>query len=108
MKHYIQVLNDRGYIYGTHWLPHDAEAEQLGSDKTIEEQLRDAKGARRSVRIVPRLSVANGINAARTTFPNCWFDREKTQEGMQALKHYKFDIDTDTRLFSKEPLHDWT
>lgn len=108
LKHYLQVLNDRGYLYGTHWLPHDASAKQLGSDKTIEEQLRDAKGARRSVRIVPRLSLKDGINAARTSFPNCWFDREHTQEGVQALRHYRFEVDPDTKQFGKEPLHDWT
>ncbi len=108
LKHYIQILNDRGYIYGTHWLPHDAAANQLGSDKTVEEQLRDGKGARRSVRIVPKLSLRDGINATRTTFPNCWFDREKTVDGLQALRHYRFELDPDTRQLSKEPLHDWT
>lgn len=108
LKHYIQLLNDRGYIYGTHWLPHDAKAKQLGSDKTVEEQLRDSKGARRSVRIVPGLSISDGINAARTTFPNCWFDQEKCAEGLQALRHYKYEVDPDTKLFSKKPLHDWT
>jgi hypothetical protein len=41
------------------------------SGRSIEELMRLAG---RKVRIVPKLSVADGIAAARTLFPLCWFD----------------------------------
>lgn len=100
---YFKVLQDRPYIYGTMWLPHDAKAKELGSGKSIEEQAR-AKSSR--VRVTPRLSVADGINAARTIFANCWFDEDKCAAGIDHLRHYRYDVDASTGQRSKTPLHD--
>jgi phage terminase large subunit len=99
---YLRLLQSREYVYGTMWLPHDAQAKALGTGRSIEEMARSA-GWR--VRIVPKLSVADGINAARTLFPSFWFDRERCSDGLQALRHYRYDIDPNGQ-FSRNPLHD--
>jgi phage terminase large subunit len=85
------------------WLPHDAQAKSLGTGRSIEEMAR-AAGWR--VRIVPRLTVADGINAVRTLFPTMWFDRGRCADGVQALRHYRYDVDANTGQFSRNPLHD--
>ena len=82
INYYLDVLQKRGYIYGKDWLPHDAEAKSLGTGKSIQEIMQ--RHGRR-VYIVPKLAVEDGINAARTIFPNCWFDEEKCADGLQAL-----------------------
>lgn len=99
---YLQLLQAKGYVYGTLWLPHDAQAKSLGTGRSIEEIAR-AAGWR--VRIVPKLSVADGINAVRTLFPTMWFDRERCADGVQALRHYRYDLDPNGQ-FSRNPLHD--
>jgi phage terminase large subunit len=104
LGHYLKVLQGRPYVYGTHWLPHDAEAELLASERTIAQQMR---GAGYTVQIVPRISVADGINAARTIFAQCWFDAEKTADGLQCLRHYRYEKDEDLGTFKRNPLHDW-
>lgn len=103
LDHYLGTLQARPYLIGTLWLPHDAKAKQLGSKMTIEEQAR-AKFS--SVRIVPRVSIKDKVNAARTIFPNVYFDRERCSEGLHALRHYRFEIDPNTKQFSQKPLHD--
>jgi phage terminase large subunit len=35
-----------------------------------------------------------------------WFDRENCHEGLQCLRHYRYEVDPDTKQFSKTPLHD--
>jgi phage terminase large subunit len=40
LEHYQQVLQNRGYVLGTCWLPHDARAKQLGTGRSVEEMLR--------------------------------------------------------------------
>lgn len=100
---YLQDLQARGYIYGIDWLPHDARAKQLGTGRSIEEQIR-ATG--RTVRIVPNLSIEDGINAARTVFPNCWFDAEKCADALQSLRHYRYEVDERLGTFKRVPLHD--
>ena len=89
LQWYLQQMQARGYLYGTDWLPWDIgmHATQLGSGRSIEELMRLAG---RKVRIVPKLSVADGIAAARTVFPVCWFDRERTEIGVRALRHYRY------------------
>ncbi len=103
LDHYLKILQNKPYIYGTHWLPHDAQAKTLGTKKSVEEQVR-AKFSK--VRIVPKLSVRDGISAARTIFPNCWFDEKLTAQGVECLKNYKFKVDPETKTWSKDPLHD--
>lgn len=102
LEHYQLVLQQRGYILGTCWLPHDARAKQLGTGRSVEEMLR-ASG--RTVLIVPQLSVEDGINAARTQFANCWFDAEQCADGLSALRRYRYDVNVDGDR-SRKPLHD--
>jgi phage terminase large subunit len=104
LDHYLRELQGRGYVYGVDYLPHDAQAKTLvGAGRSIEQLLR---AAGRNVQIIPRLSAADGINAARTVFPNCWFDEVKCADGLQALRRYRYEVDEITGQFSKQPLHD--
>jgi len=103
LAHYLKRLQDRPYIYGTDYLPHDARARQLGTGRSIEELMR---AAGRKVQIVPMLSVADGINAARSIFPQCWFDREKCADGLQALRRYRYGEIEKLGTKTREPLHD--
>lgn len=105
LTYYIKMLKERPYAYGKHWLPHDAKAHELGTGKSIEEQMRVHFPS--SVFVTPRLSVADGIAAVRAIFGRCWFDREKCTDGLQSLRHYRFDLDEKLDTLKREPLHDW-
>jgi phage terminase large subunit len=59
----------------------------------------------RKVRIVPKIPVADGINAGRTIFPQCFFDAEKCADGIQSLQRYRYKVD-DQGQWSRDPLHD--
>lgn len=104
LSHYIKVLKEKPYAYGTHWLPHDGDYQLLASDRTIAQQMRAAFD---KVRVIPRIAKKSAaIEAGRAVFPQCWFDREKTADGLQHLRHYQFEIDANTGQRSAEPLHD--
>ena len=104
MTSYLAQLQTFGYVYDTIWLPHDAENQTLAaSGRSIEEIVR---GAGFKTSIMPRVPVVDSINAARTIFPNMWFDRENCADGLNCLRHYRYEVDPDTGLFSKNPLHD--
>ena len=36
LKHYLNILQGKGYVYGTHFLPHDARAKSLGTGRSVE------------------------------------------------------------------------
>ncbi len=102
IQHYLSLMQTFGYIYDTIWLPHDAAAKSLGTGKSIEEIVR-ATGLK--VQILDRVPIADSINAARTIFPRCYFDRKNTEEGLNCLRHYRYDVD-EHGTFSQKPLHD--
>ena len=104
MSEYLAKMQTYGYIYDTLWLPHDAENKTLaGNGRSIEEIVR---AAGYKTKIIPKTPILDSINAARTIFRNCWFDRENCHEGLQCLRHYRYDVDPDTKQFSKTPVHD--
>lgn len=104
IQHYIQTLQERGYTYGAHWLPHDGDHETIGAEsirKTIARAFPNA-----DVNVVPR--VPNKIleyKAAREIFGSCVFDETKCADGLQALRHYTFEID-ERGQWSEKAKHD--
>jgi hypothetical protein len=104
---YVRELKERGYNYGEHLMPHDAENEQLVSATGSIQQTAESMGLR-GVRIVPRTSnVANDINEVRQVLPQCWFDKDKTARGVDALRAYRREWDEKLKAYRDKPLHDW-
>jgi phage terminase large subunit len=104
MSDYLAKMQTYGYVYDTLWLPHDAENKTLaGNGRSIEEIVR---AAGYKTKIIPRTPILDSINAARTIFRNCWFDRDNCHDGLQCLRHYRYDVDPETKQFSKTPVHD--
>lgn len=105
LSFYLKELASRPYLYGRHYLPHDAQNRTLAAGgRSIQQQV---EGAGHRVEIVPNISLVDGIAAARTIFNRCWFDQEKCGDGIQALKHYHYKFDEQLGTFTKEPQHDW-
>jgi phage terminase large subunit len=102
---YLSEMAKRPYVYGTAYLPHDARAKTLAAGGRSVQQLVEAGGYR--VRIQPGLSIQDGMAAVRAIFNRCWFDKDKCADGIQALKHYRYEFDEALGTFKREPLHDW-
>jgi len=105
LSHYAKVLQDRDYIYGEHWAPHDITARELGTGKS---RLEVAKGLGLQFRTAPRLSVEDGIEAVRNLLPRAWFDAERCRHGLKALRSYHRDFSEQRQTFLPHPLHDWS
>lgn len=109
--HYAKVLQAKGYVYGTHWAPHDIEVRELGSGRSRKEV-----AAQLGIKFetVPRLhgtighEVEDGIHAVRMLFPQCWFDAEQCKAGIEALQNYRRDYNERLNEFKATPVHDWS
>jgi len=104
IDYYVQEILAKPYTYGEHLMPHDADSEtMLGSVKASAEGL-----GLKSIRVVPRTeSVANDINEVRQVLPICYFDKEKTASGVDALRSYRRVWDEKLHAYRDRPLHDW-
>lgn len=110
MGDYLREIKERGYRYKLHWLPHDAKAKTLASGgRSIQEMAQLELGAG-NVRIVPDLSLQDGIQALRAVFDRLWFDQERCSQHdlLESLRQYQREWDDDKKQFRDKPRHDWT
>lgn len=105
LDYYVRELSKRPYAWAGHFLPHDAEAKELGTGKTRVETLRSL--GLNGIKVIPVQRVEDGINAARLLLPRCWFDKAGTKRGVDALRNYCREWDDKTKAFRLRPLHNW-
>ena len=110
LEHYAHVLlHERKYMYGDHYMPHDAANSSLQTGVTNMEY---AEGLGiKPVIVVPRakdsLSVIAGINQGRRLFNQCWFDEGRCANGLSALASYHSDHDYKKKKPGNYPVKDW-
>ena len=106
LDHYAIVLQEKGYVYEQHILPHDVRVRELGTGKSRLETL-DGLGIR-NVEIAPDLRVDDGIQATRSMIDKCWFDAKKCEKGIDCLINYTRDWDENGKTWRVRPRHDYT
>jgi phage terminase large subunit len=107
LDHYANVLRDKDYMYGTHYLPHDAEHRVLGAGNRSRREILEGLGVS-PTHTVPRIdSVENGIAMVRDMFSKCFFDAERCETGLNALANYQYVWDERYDTFRQNPLHNW-
>jgi len=102
-----EVVVNKGYTYGKHYLPHDARAKSLQTGRSIVEQLADHLGINH-LSVVPNIGLQDGIQAIRQMLPRTWFNSVKCGDGIEALRQYQREYDEDKKAFRASPRHDWT
>jgi hypothetical protein len=104
LPHYVGLLAAKPYVYGDHFLPHDAKVRELGTGKSRVQTLADL-GVK--VTVLPADPIEDGIEEVRRIIPQCWFDAEKCRRGLECLKMYRQEWDEKAQTFRGRPLHDW-
>lgn len=104
----VAELKSKPYTYGDFLLPHDAKNKSFQTGKSVREILWKDYGIR--AKIIPQLSVQDGISAVRHTLPNVYFNignEDVRKVGLSALVMYQRQYDEVRRVFRQTPLHDW-
>ena len=105
MNFYIKLLKEKPYIYGTHYAPHDIKVRELTTGKS---RLETSKSLGIDFEVVAKLSLEDGIEASRNILNRCWFDKNKCEKGLSALRSYHKEWDEEHQVFKLKPLHDWS
>lgn len=103
---YLQAWQaENNIIYGTHYLPHDAEKHSEQTGKSHVQVLRELWPGQRFV-VVPRAdSKVRAIDAARSAFARCWFDEEECADAIAALDAYRWCWSEMQQVFTDQPFH---
>jgi len=105
LPHYIQLLNEKPYVYKEHYAPHDIEVQEFGNGKTRRE-IAYQLGVR--FKVVPKLPVEEGIHATTMLLNRCWIDTDHCKNLIDALRHYHRKYVDKSRMFRSKPVHDWS
>lgn len=104
LEDWVKWLNDKGYT-GKDYVPHDILVTEWGSKRTRFEVLQSM--GRKPHRLA-RVSVADGLQAARTTINDATFaNNERVLLGVEGLKNYRREWDDDRKTFRETPVKDW-
>lgn len=115
VDYYAKVVADKPYSYESIWVPHDAKAKTLATNRSTIEQLidYDENGYFRRwdqgtplLRLSPRLAVQHGVDAVRSILPDCFF-HSRTEAGVEALRAYRRRWDDFTKSYADDPEHNW-
>ena len=104
---YLQKLaQERGYVYGTHYLPHDGANHSRQSGKTDFEVLSEHLPGQKFEKVERVLHRITGIQQMRSAFPSCYFDEKECADGIAALASYRKKYSKLTNSWSDEHVHD--
>ncbi|MND20871.1 hypothetical protein D3C76_47910 [compost metagenome] len=88
-SHFVGEMQKLGYVWGTHYLPHDGAHVRQGMDVNLSPREQLEKLGLRNIEIVERVAeLQHGIQAVRDVFPACWFDEEGCKEGLTHIELY--------------------
>jgi hypothetical protein len=110
MRYYWEELEEwrreNGARWGCHYLPHDAEARLQGEEVETRKEILERMGMR-NIKIVPRVAdLRTGIELTKNVMPECEFDEEATQDGLDCLDNYSREWDDDAGDWARKPRHD--
>lgn len=103
LEQWVKWLDDKGYK-GNDYVPHDILVTEWGTTRTRFDTLRLLG---RKPKRVARVSVADGLQAARKTINAAVFDAERCELGVDGLKAYRREWDDELKTFRENPLKDW-
>lgn len=103
--YYASKLKGKAYRYDTLYLPHDANNEAIAADVTFAGAM-TSNGFK--VEVLKKISLEDGINAARMLFSKCLFDADRCQAGLEALQNYRWGYNERMDELKTAAVHDWS
>lgn len=122
LAHYASMLRARKYRYGIHYGPHDLKVTEWGTGNT---RLQRAQQEGINFEVVPKLHVADGIEAVRRMLVHAEFDEDRCSAPeyqndssevytlrkhglLDALMAYRREWDEKLATWRATPVHDWS
>jgi len=105
---FVRQMQALGYVWGSHYLPHDGDHKRQQGDKVASpiEELQKFEIGGKWV-IVPRVEDVNhGIQKMRDVFGQCTFDEAGCKDGLAHLSLYKKEWNSRLGCWSDRPRHD--
>ena len=107
MEEYVKVLQEKPYVYGQQFLPHDIGVTEWGGGSRVERMeklgITPCRLGKNGAAGVPKLGVWDGITLLRTMLKYTYMDTAKCQDGLNCLIGYQKNVDKATKLPTNVP-----
>lgn len=110
LAHYMAVMKDTEYVFGTHYMPHSSRTKD---NIQIGKRIIDVAGDI-GLKPITRVEIAKSqqevlaeILNTRNFLIQCWIDEEKCEAGIESLENYRKEYDDKKSVHKKTPLNDW-
>jgi len=106
IAHYAKILQSKPYVYGTHYMPHDAGSGSIQTGRTLQDVAYE-QGLRATV-LERETDISVGIESVRSMLSIAYIDQVKCSHLVKCLENYHKKYNDKTQSYSETPLHDWT
>ena len=103
-EYYVNELNELGYVFGNHYLPHDGAHVRQGEKTNITPVQMLKNLGLKNILVVPRIpEKIQAVNKLRQIFKNLWFDESACKDGLMHLDEYKEKWSDTLQCFTGQP-----
>jgi hypothetical protein len=99
----IRIVQSKRYVYGEHFVPHDAKVHEMSTGLT---RLEIAYDLGLNMTVLDRLPVQDGIDLVKTCLERSFFHEETTKIGLDHLANYSREWNTSLGRPEERPRHD--
>ena len=108
ITHHCKVVSDKDYMYGKHYVPHDAKKRSMETATPLLDTIGELLGTNKVELVARCQSKGDSIQSARMVFPHVIFDKEKTPQLTKCLGFYRYEWDEDAKRYRDKPEDDWS
>ncbi|QIW89259.1 terminase [Pseudomonas phage 8P] len=104
LNHYVAELRARGYVFGKHYLPHDADHRRLSdTNRSTRDMLQDLMPGEKFA-VVPRITeLITGVNQTRKHLKAAYFDETGCDKGIKRVEGYRKKFSRADNRFIDQP-----
>jgi len=106
--YHCKIVKDKPYIYGQHYVPHDARKRSRETEIPTLDTMRELLGHNKVTLVERCQAKGDSIQAARMVFPHVFFDTKKTTRLVKCLGFYRYEWDDESQRFRDHPEDDWS
>ncbi len=105
IAHYVKLLQSKPYVYGSHYMPHDAGSGSIQTGRTLQDIVYEQ--GLKTILLERELDIQIGIEAVRSLLSIAFIDENKCKHLIKCLENYHKKFNDKTQAYSEAPVHDW-
>jgi len=105
ISHYVKQIQNKPYVYGTHYMPHDAGSGSIQTGRTLQDIAYEI-GLKTTI-LEREKDIGIGIEAVRAMLSIAFIDEQRCRHLIKCLENYHKKYNEKTQAYSESPLHDY-